>query len=188
MGRVQDAICDALVAEIKSRQEWDQPPEVLTVYYRGGEGHLGRLPLPAAIWSSGPPAQILASLADAGGDCAGLLQRLVPPEFYGMAFFSEIWMVSAPEGTAEADDLLRRAEAAGGRVSQMPERVEARSMWAVDRAGTTYSAVRARGSDEVKRGLIYTKPGRSSAGTIPAALDRMVTAFLGVSMPDRTRT
>lgn len=190
MGQVQDAICDALAAEITRRQEWDERPELFTLYYSGGGCELRRVPLPDWVWNSGPPEQILASLADAGGACAGLLQEVTSAAagLHGAVFFSEIWMASAPAGTAAAEDLERRAAAVGNRASKLPDRVEARSVWAVDRAGTAYTAVQARGSAEVRRGLIYTKPGRPSAGAVPAALNRLVTALLGVTMPDRART
>ena len=59
-------------------------------------------------------------------------------------------------------------------------------MYAVDRAGTTYSATLARGGDEVKRSVSYRKPGRADfGGIIPDALDRLVTAVLGVQFPAR---
>jgi hypothetical protein len=185
MGRVQDAVGDALVAEITGRQQWDERPEVFTVYYRGGRGHLGRLPVPDWTWSSGPPAQVLASLADAGGECADVLRRVAPAELFGVALFTEIWMASAA-GTEAVEDLERRTRAVGGRVSKLPDRVEARSIWAVDRAGTTYTAHQARGSAEVVRAVSYPKPGQPSwTGEVPAALDRLVTALLGVTMPER---
>jgi hypothetical protein len=189
MGQVQEAIGDALAAEITGRKRWDERPELFTLYYSGGRCHLRRVPLPDWVWFSGPPAQVLASLADAGGAGADLLQQATSAMagLHGAAFSAEMWMASAPEGTAAAEDLERRARAAGG-ASKLPERVEARSIWAVDRAGTAYTAVQARGSAEVRRGLIYPMAGRPSAGAIPDALDRLVTAFLGVTMPDRTRT
>lgn len=187
MGKVQDAIGDALAAELASRTAWDERPELFTVYYRDGRGHLGRLPIPDAIWSSGPPADVLDALADASGDGADLLREFAPAELFGVAFRTEMWMVSAPSGSVAAEDLKKRARAAGGRVPTMPERVEARSMWAVDRAGITYSAFQVRGSDEVRRSVSYPKAGRPFTGAVPKALDRLVTAFLGVTLPDRGR-
>jgi hypothetical protein len=185
MGRVQDAVGDALAAEITGRQEWDERPELFALYYRGGKGHLGLLALPDSIWSTAPPAQVLAALADAGDACADLVRKVAPAELFGVAFFTEVWMASAA-GTAAVEDLERRTRAVGGRVSELPDRVEARSMWAVDRAGTTYTAYQARGSDEVVRAVSYPKPGQPSwTGAVPAALDRLVTALLGVMMPDR---
>jgi hypothetical protein len=191
MGRVQDAIGDALVAEIESRREWDEPPAVFTVYYSGGRGHLGRLPIPDATWYAGPPAEILAALADATTASTGgmdMLRKFAPAELHGAAFFTEVWMATAVAGSAADADLRKRAAAVGGRVSQLPDRVEARSMWAVDRAGITYTAIQARGEDEVKRSVSYPKPGEGFTGTVPRALDKLVTAFLGVTLPDRERT
>jgi hypothetical protein len=188
MSRVQDAIGDALVAELASRTAWDERPEVLTVYYSGGRCRLGRLTVPDEIWHAAPPAEVLAGLAAASeSPAADLLREVVPEGLHGMAFFTEIWMASAPTGTAAAEDLVKRARAAGGRVSTMPERVEARSIWAVDRAGISYTAFQVRGSDEVKRSVSCPKAGQPFTGAVPRALDRLVTAFLGVTLPDRGR-
>lgn len=114
MGMVQDAVSDALAAEISSHREWDEPPAVHPLYVTGGACRLGRLPLPDAIWMTAPPAQVLAALADCAGDYAGRLQAMAPGELHGVAFFTEIWMASARYGSAEAEDLAKRAEAAGG--------------------------------------------------------------------------
>jgi len=188
MGKVQDAVSDALVAEVSGHREWDEPPAVHPLYVTGGACRLGRLQLPDAIWMTAPPAQVLAVLADCAGDYAGRLQAMAPGELHGVAFFTEIWMASARYGSAEAEDLAKLAEAAGGRVSTLPERVEARSIWAVDRAGITYTALQRRGEDEVIRDVWYPKAGQPFTGAVPRALGRMVTAFLGVTLPDRGRT
>lgn len=186
MGRVQDAVCDALAAEISNRTEWDEPPAVFAVYHRGGRCHLGRLAIPDAIWATGPPAGVLGALADAAYTEAFMLQLLAPGELHGAAFFTEIWMASA-RGADEAAGLTERAKAAGG-VSKLPDRVEARSIWAVDRAGITYSAFQTRGSDEVQRSVWYPKAGQPFTGRVPDALDKLVTAFLGVTLPTRGRS
>jgi hypothetical protein len=189
MGRVQDAVCDALAAEIGSREKWDEPPAVLPVYLSGGRCHLGRLALPAEIWMTGPPAGVLGAIADAAYTEAFMLQLLAPGELHGAAFFTEMWMATAPAGTPEAEDLTRRAKAAEWRVSTMPDRVEARSIWAVDRAGITYTALQVRGSDEIRRAVSYPKAGEEGfTGAVPAALDKLVTAFLGVTLPARGRS
>lgn len=189
MGDVQDAIGDALAAEITRRKRWDELPAVFTVYYKGGRGHLRRVPLPGMIWATGPTSRVLERIADAtetGGMDA--LRATAEAGLYGAAFFTEIWMASAPEGTAEEADLLARGRAAGGRVSKLADRVETRSIYAVDRAGITYTALQAWGSAEVQRDVSYPKAGQPAGGAVPAALDRLVKAFLGVSLPDRRQT
>ena len=60
-------------------------------------------------------------------------------------------------------------------------------MWAVDRAGITYEAFQVRGSAEVKTAVSYPQPGQGYTGTIPRALDKLVTAFLGVDLPERQK-
>lgn len=65
--------------------------------------------------------------------------------------------------------------------------MESRCFYAVDRAGITYSAMQARGETEVKRSAHYPKPGRPGiSGIIPDALDKLVTALLGVQIPVRS--
>jgi hypothetical protein len=187
MGRVQDAVTAALAAEISSRVEWDERPGLYSVGYEGGKAFMREVPLPDAVWSSGPPAAVLAAIADGAGAWAAELRKVVPPGLHGVAFFTEQWMATAPHGTPEGDDLIRRARAARGRVSQLPDRVEARAMWAVDRAGITYEAFQVRGSAEVKTAVSYPQPGQGYTGTIPRALDKLVTAFLGVDLPERQK-
>jgi hypothetical protein len=187
MGRVQDAVTAAMAAEIRRRREWDERPGLYSVGYEGGKAFVREVPLPDSVWSSGPPAQVLAAIADGAGAWAGELRKAVPPGLHGVAFFTEQWMATAPHGTAAGDDLLRRARAAGGRVSALADRVEARAMWAVDRAGITYSAHQVRGSGEVKTDVSYPVAGQGYTGAIPRALDRLVTAFLGVDLPERQK-
>jgi hypothetical protein len=182
-----DAHDPGLAAEIAGREEWDEPPGLYSVGYAGGKGFVRRMPLPDAVWSSGRTGEVLAAIADGTTQWAGLLRKAVPPGLHGMALFTEQWMASAPHGTPEGDDLLRRARAAGGRVSQLADRVEARAMWAVDRAGITYQAFQVRGSSEVRTSVSYPQPGQGFTGTVPRALDRLVTGLLGVSLPERQK-
>jgi hypothetical protein len=76
------------------------------------------------------------------------------------------------------------------RVSQLPDRVEARSIWCVDRAGITYTVFQRRALEaEITRSVSYPKAGdRGFTGAVPAALDRLVTAMLGVTLPTRGRS
>jgi hypothetical protein len=186
MGRVQDAVTAALAAEVSSRTEWDERPGLYFIRYSGGECSLRRFPLPDAIWASGPPAEILAAIADGLGLFGAPLRAATPPDLHDAAFYCEVWMATARHGTAEADDLLGRARAAGGKVSQLADRVEARNLHAVDRAGITYAAIRQRGGG-VQTGVSYPKAAVPFTGAIPRALDKLVTALLAVDLPERPR-
>jgi hypothetical protein len=193
MSKVQDVISDALVAELTSHTEWDEPPALHTVYYGGGKAHIGTVSIPNEVWASGPPALVLESLAASpgSGPHTELLRVPVPANLHGVAFFCETWMVEAKPGTAEGADLRRRAAAVGHRVSQLPERVEARMIWCVDRAGINYSVMQQRGEEPgVMRDVTYPKPGNpaGASGTVTDALDKLVTAFLGVTLPSRDDT
>jgi hypothetical protein len=193
MSKVQDVVSEALAAELLAHAQWDEPPALHTVYYRGGEAVIGQVPVPDEVWASGPPAQVLASLASSVTRSplhTGLLRALAPEYLHGIAFFSEVWVVEARARTPEGDDLHKRASAVGYRVGKLPERREARSIICVDRAGVTYSVMQLRGEDDIMRDMTYPKPGSpppATTGTVPEALDKMVTAFTGVTLPVRVR-
>jgi hypothetical protein len=119
------------------------------------------------------------------GDFGPLLQAHAPEGLHGAAFRCESWMVAegAP-GTPETDGI--RADARAHRLHMRPDRIEARTMLAVDRAGITYSAAQVRGQDDVRTSVTYPGPGKPGvSGTVPSALDAIVTALLGVGIPAR---
>ena len=93
-------------------------------------------------------------------------------------------MEAGKPGTERYSEVTAASKAK--RLDSHPDRVESRCMYAVDRAGTTYSAMLVRGDGEVKRSVSYRKPGRPDfSGIIPNALDRLVTSLLGVDLPAR---
>ena len=61
-----------------------------------------------------------------------------------------------------------------------------RQLWAVDRTRVTYMASQERGSDEVATDVRRPEPGMDHVGDIFSALDRLVSAFLGVTLPERS--
>lgn len=191
MGRVQDAVAAALAAEIAGRTAWDERPGLYFIRYGGGECSLREFPVTDAIWMSGPPAQVLAGIADAVASPLAtlMLGHATPPDLYGAAFYTEAWIATAVTGTPEGDDLVARAKAAGGRVSKLADRIEARTMCAVDRAGTGYQVLQPRGR-QAETAVWHPGSGDGReflAGAVPRALDRIVTALLGVDLPERPR-
>lgn len=185
MGRVADLVMDTLVAEVKSRTGWDEPPALFFLYLEGGKCRASALPLPDEIWALDAPPRVLSRLADGSGEFSGLLQAAAPEGLFGAGFRCEAWAVTGGKPGSRRE----REVTAASKARQLhvhPDRVESRCMYAVDRAGTTYSATLARGGDEVKRSVSYRKPGRADfGGIIPDALDRLVTAVLGVQFPAR---
>ena len=77
------------------------------------------------------------------------------------------------------------ADCMAHRIERRSDAKEIRSIYAVDRAGITYAAVQRRGEDDVRRSIAYPGAGSGFSGTIPRALDQIVTAVLGVAMPGR---
>ena len=51
MGRIPDAIADALAAEVESRTEWDEAPALYTFYVESGRCRLSQIPLPEMVWA-----------------------------------------------------------------------------------------------------------------------------------------
>jgi hypothetical protein len=185
MGRVADRIMDTLVAEVKSRTDWDEPPALYFLYLEGGESRASALPLPDVIWTMDAPPRVLSRLADGAGEFSGLLSSVAPEGLHGAAFRCEAWVVEAGKPGTERYSEATAASMAR-RLDTHPDRVESRCMYGVDRAGTTYSATQARGQDEVRQSVSYRKPGRPDfSGIIPNALDRLVMAVLEVDLPSR---
>jgi hypothetical protein len=187
MGRVAEKILAALAAEVSARTEWDEPPALYFLYVEGGKARISQAAVPEFLWSADAPPRVLARIADSLGEFSGLLSAVAPEGLHGAAFRCEAWVVDAGKpGTERRSEVS--IEAMAKRLDRHPDRVESRCMYAVDRAGATYSAVQAKGSAEVKRSVSYRKPGNPDfSGIIPDALDRFVTAMLGVEMPGRSR-
>ncbi len=187
MGRVSELVMDALAAEVESRTGWDEPPGLYFLYLEGGKCRASLLPLPDEVWSLDAPPRVLARLADGAGEFSELLSSVAPEGLHGAAFRCEAWVVEAGKPGTERYSEVTAASMAR-RLDVHPDRVESRCMYGVDRAGITYSATLARGSDEVKRSVSYRKPGRPDfAGIIPDALDRLVMGLLGVKLAARPR-
>jgi len=182
---IQRAIAEHLTAEIRRRREWDEAPCLHTLYVDGGQPRLGVIALPDAVWASGRPAQVLLALAGAGNDVTRLLQAAAPAALYGVAFRCEAWGITAPQGDEAA---VRKMIEDGNarRVSERPDRIEVRQIWAVDRARTTYMASQERGSGDVTTDIRRPEPGMDHTGDIFEGLDRLVSAFLGVTLPARS--
>lgn len=183
MGKVQERIAAGLAAEVGSRVCWDEPPGLWFLYLQGGEAVLRHIDLPLFIWTLDRPPVVPSRLADGLGEFSGLLSSAAPEGLHGAAFYTETWTVAEPPaGTAERSELL--SDSYAHRLHLRPDRVEARSMWAVDRAGITYGALLRRDLDKEPRTQVSaTGPGRQIRGGVPAALERIVSAMLAVTMP-----
>ena len=183
MGRVQERIAAVLAAEVASRTEWDEPPGLWFLYLRGGEPVLSQVEIPDFIWATGPPPAVLAALAEGLGEFSGFLRASAPEGLHGAGFYCETWTVmQPPAGTAERSELM--ADAMARRVWTRADRVEARSMWAVDRAGAGYSVLMRRDLDAAPHTQVTAAgPGRRLADGVHLSLERMVTAMLAVTIP-----
>jgi hypothetical protein len=187
MSAVHDAILDRMTAELAARTEWDEPPALYLIILADGGPRLSIFPLRDSVWELDRPAAVLAGLARSWERNAGVIQQEAPPGLHGAAFRSESWRVQLPlDAPAEQAEEVKR-ESRAHRLAQHPLRIEERGMFAVDRAGATYVVSWARGEAEPLRKVERRRPadGMGMAGTIPEALDRIVTAMLGVPLPAR---
>lgn len=184
-GRTTERVLDALEAEVRSRTQWDEAPGLYFMYLEGGKACVSQVPVPDFMWESDAPPRVLARMAACLGDFTGLLQAAAPEGLHGAAFRFEGWAVDAGMPGTE-----RRSEVSAASMARQlhvhPDRVETRCMYAVDRGGSTYSAVLARGETEARRSVSYRKPGVPGVtGIIPESLDKLVTALLGVELGTR---
>ena len=182
MGRIADKIASAVATEIAERSEWDEPPGLYFLYLEGGEPRLSQVSIPDRVWAQDRPPQVLDAMSRVMDEWGPVLAAIAPAGLHGAGFYCESWMVEQPEpGTAERSEVQAAAHA--HRLHERPDKVEARSMWAVDRAGITYGAVLRRGIDaEPQTQVSYPGPGRRLSGTIPAALERIVAALLAITL------
>jgi hypothetical protein len=187
VSRVADLILDAMEAEVRSRTEWDEAPCLYFLSMSGGGCEVRPQAVPEDYWGMAPPGRVLAALADGLGQFSGLLQSTAPEGLYGAAFRCEMWEVrTGPPGAPDHD--RAQAMADERRLREHPDRVETRSIWAVDRGGISYDVTLERESGDLRRLVTYPKPGVPGfTGIIPAALDRLVTALLGVELAARPR-
>jgi hypothetical protein len=183
MGRVQERIAAMLAAEVGSRTEWDEPPGLFWLALEGGMPGLVPAAVTPGTWLLAPPAMVLSLIADGCGEFSGPLRASAPEALHGAAFYSETWLTM--HRTDDAEGIARaKADARAHRIHERPDRVEARLLWAVDRAGTVYAAMLRRGIDSEPRTQVeYPGAGRTIKGDIPAALERIVSAVLAVTLP-----
>lgn len=187
MGRVADRVLDALAAEVTARTEWDEAPALCFLYLHEGKCHVRPISIPDSLWASDAPPRILEGIADCLGEFSWLFQPAAPGELHGAAFRCEMWEVRGDPADA-AGFARAEADARARRLYTRPDRVETRSIWAVDRAGITYDVTIERVTGEVRRQARWPKPGVPAiTGAVPDALDKLVTALLGVEMPARSR-
>jgi hypothetical protein len=133
------------------------------------------------------PPEVLAAIANTAAAFPGP----VPDSLYGVGFRCESWYVTVPDDAAGKRQV--DADARDHRLYTRPDRVEARVMYVVDRAGISYMCMLPR-DGELIRQVSYPAPGDPAvqtgplsgiAGAVPDALDALLRALLGVTLPTR---
>jgi hypothetical protein len=176
-GQVSKALLRALATEARSRPAWDEPPHLYAVYVSRGQARLESAGIPDAAWGD-RPAHVLAALAAAAGG-----PPRAKPGLYAVAFRAEAFEFDHAEpGTERFAGLIRDSDA--GVMESRPDRREIRGITAIDRTGLLYDVKVTRDTGEVRKGVFPPDP-QGHAGTIVNALDQLITAMLGVTMPER---
>jgi hypothetical protein len=187
MGTLHDAILAACEAELRARDAWDEPPALYFLHLKRGEPVLHQLQaIPDYIWAWDRPAETLTRIADHAQHYARLLTAAAPDNLHGVGFRSEAWQLTTERDASAAERRRNHEDSTEHRIHARPDRVEIRTMSAVDRAGITYMAAQRRDDGEVTSVVLPKRIGESRAqGSVPGALDKLVTAFLGVQLGRR---
>jgi hypothetical protein len=199
MGKLHDAIIALLAREVEHRTAWDEAPQLYRLHLNSAVPRLAPFLIPPAIWEMDRPPEVLTWLAGLFDANRALMPSIA--DLHGMAYRDEGWEVApgSPDVRSEAARAeMRRAHklALDHQLNTHPRRVEVRMMYAVDRAGITYSANLRRGARRAEttvvfpggRAVIDGKPVPYDAqptGAILSALDQMVASLTGI--PARTR-
>lgn len=187
MGRLQEDILAVLTAELEARTAWDEPPGLYLLYVESGKPRLSQLALPDEIWSLDRPPAVLDSLSRQAIPVWKAIMPIVPASLFGAAWRYEGWEIQTPEDATAMQWRRDEQDARRHRISQRGDRVEIRSLEAVDRGGVQYTASVSRdGRPCHPDSVMFPRPGGAvHTGTMSEALDRIVRGLLGVGIPER---
>jgi hypothetical protein len=173
-------ILSALVAEARARPRWGERPALYFVFLSRGKARLERAPVPDQAWGQQPTDDLLA-IASLAAARAAVTPK---PGLHAIAFRGEAWCAEAQAGTPQADQVIRDTTA--GTIPHRPDSRQVRSVTAVDRDGSTYEITIFRDNGETRR-EVRSGPAQAHAatGTVPLALDLLIRAYLGITLPER---
>ncbi|MEN4476606.1 hypothetical protein [Mycolicibacterium cosmeticum] len=179
MSQVEQSIVTALVDNLAERRRWDEPAELYWLNQVKGRVRLVRIPAMRTMFQLGRPPVVLATLAHAATDRRHEIRRSVPAGLCGVAFFAEAWTVQY-DTDEEVREAVRRRDTEP--LSAHSRRVEQRALIAVERTGCHFYVTQPRGgairTEVEQRGT----PDSLHSGAIPAALDALLAAVLGVDL------
>lgn len=173
---VQETL-DAFGANLSARDIWDEPAELYWLILAAGKVRLELFSELPGFFEDARPVEKLAALAEAAEQTGPNFSRLAPPGVYGLAFFTEAWIVDVSRlGPDQVDEVMRNAHAR--ELSLRTDRIEQRSIHGVDRNGYRLYVAQPRG------GAIKTIVEQRSSeihlgGTIVVALEKLLTVVKG---------
>lgn len=161
---------------IEREMGWDAPHSLWIMYRRLAEAtpigniyavEFKRLHAFTPAQQKYPPGMTIRMLAEEMGKVSPQQrEEIVPPDLLGWALASEAWMAFS---TPDDPELTRDAE--NRRINERPDRVEVRTIMAVDKAERLYTFMRIRSDgDSITRVFGADEDG----GAIPEALIELI--------------
>lgn len=138
-----------VVEQTVGTRGWDQPPQVAVIHNHADQLTIGTLPMPDDVWEAagGHPGPFLEMITDP--ELARRLAALVSQEgLVALVVCCESWIVKWDTTRPMAEYEAEREKYKD--LSEHPDAVEVRNIFAVDRLGRPYSCTRERASGEVK--------------------------------------
>ncbi len=174
--RILQALANELCPHCRT---WGEQPDLLFVFTEGGHVGVRGLGLPGCVWSGREPAVVVTGIALAAEAILPSWPIPTPAWLLGVGLRCEAhYLREVPYTEVVA---LSQAD-----VRTHPKASTGRFACAVDRNGITY-AVETDDAGEVCGGRIVMPgdSGDAAVGTIPDALDRILSTFLRKDMPVR---
>ncbi|MEN4464372.1 hypothetical protein VXE65_20370 [Mycolicibacterium conceptionense] len=186
MTQLANSITDVLADNLAARRNWDEPPQLYWLMLANGNVSLELFPIPQDIFNLGHPVEILGEFAQAVEDNAAEFRRIIPPSFIGVAFFCEAWTINYKDHD-EARQAARQRDTQPP-PSAHPQRIEQRTLIALERSGLRFYLGQPRGGD-IETEIEHARTDDPKhAGRIPAVLAQLLNAILGTDTPATRQT
>lgn len=176
-----ERVLDTLQTATLARTEWDESPEVGFLFTASEGVRLLALPVPEFVWTMGHPAAITAGLAvtlpsmiKSNGISLVTSSYGVPVYPQGAYLRCESWTL--PQHYLEETYRRRQAGGSTPRFETMADRIECRTITAVDVTGRVYITNLERGSSEVATYSTDVIGPQGVDGRVPTALAALLDA------------
>jgi hypothetical protein len=166
-------VMDQMLSADFAGDEWDEPP---ALYLLAADPKVGvavmDMDVPEVVWQAGRPPEVIQLLTVGIAGAGKRSPRLTPPPGFGLIaalFFCEGWAVTSKSiNPSQMEDAM--ADARAHTIHLREDRVEIKTMYAVDNMGNDYCLTYERGNPEpVMRTDMVERTGQD-IGMIPEVL------------------